>query len=113
LTIKSHHVHADSAIRVTKKNRYNHYRPYSPITGASGEREKIMSDGKSLKLHELTMLPLNPIRTLVQRWWWKRAESHYLICADVEQSRVREAQQNAAYFQKKAALARSQWMGKH
>jgi hypothetical protein len=72
-----------------------------------------MSDAKSLKLHELTMMPLNPIRLLVQRWWWKRAESHYLICADVEQERVREAQQNAAYFQKKAALARSQWMGKH
>ena len=31
----------------------------------------------------------------------------------IAQERVREAQQNAAYFQKKAALARSQWMGKH
>ena len=72
-----------------------------------------MSDAKSLKLHELTMLPLNPLRSLVLRWWWKRAESHYLICADVEQERVREAQQNAAYFQKKAALARSQWLGKN
>jgi hypothetical protein len=76
-------------------------------------REEIMSDVKSLKLHELTMLPLNPIKAMVRRWWWKRAESHYLICADVEQERMREAQQNAAYFQKKAALARSQWLGTH
>ena len=72
-----------------------------------------MSDAKSLKLHELTMLPLIPLRSLLLRWWWKRAESHYLICADVEQERVREAQQHAAYFQKKAALARSQWLGKN
>jgi hypothetical protein len=43
----------------------------------------------------------------VRRWWHERAEQHYLICADVEQQRAREAQMNVAYYQKRAALARS------
>jgi hypothetical protein len=109
LTIKLPCDRDDLPSNVTENNQDNHNRP----TTAGSSRGNIMSDAKSVKLHELTMMPLNPIRLLVQRWWWKRAESHYLICADVEQERVREAQQNAAYFQKKAALARSQWMGKH
>lgn len=43
----------------------------------------------------------------MKRWWHARRETHYLICADVEQQRAREAQLNVAYYQKKAALARS------
>jgi hypothetical protein len=74
-------------------------------------RELIMSDAKSFKLQELTMLSIHPLVSLVRKWWWSRAEAHYLICADVEQSRAREAQQNAAYYQKRAALARSQRLG--
>jgi hypothetical protein len=74
-------------------------------------RELIMSDAKTFKLQDLTMLTIHPVVTLVRKWWWSRAEAHYLICADVEQSRAREAQQNAAYYQKRAALARSQRVG--
>ncbi len=67
-----------------------------------------MSQAKDYKLQELTMLSLGPVLRQIRRWWLRRAEDHYLICADVEQKRVREAQQNVAYYQKQAALARSE-----
>lgn len=67
-----------------------------------------MSHSKDYKLQELTMLSLNPVLRQIRHWWLRRAEDHYLICADVEQKRVREAQQNVAYYQKQAALARSE-----
>ncbi|MDO8301250.1 hypothetical protein [Lacisediminimonas sp.] len=54
------------------------------------------------------MLSLSPVLRQIRHWWLRRAEDHYLICADVEQKRVREAQQNVAYYQKQAALARSE-----
>lgn len=44
---------------------------------------------------------------IVRRWWLARAERHYLLCADVEQARAREAHMNVAYYQKQAAMARS------
>lgn len=66
-----------------------------------------MSTVKEYKLQELTMLSISPVLRLVRNWWLRRAEDHYLICADVEQARAREAQQNVAYYQKRAALARS------
>jgi hypothetical protein len=66
-----------------------------------------MSNTKEYKLHELTMLSVNPVLRVIRHWWWRRAEDHYLLCADVEQARAREAQLNVAYYQKQAALARS------
>lgn len=66
-----------------------------------------MSRTKEYKMHELTMLSLNPVVSQIRKWWLRRAEDHYLICADVEQKRAREAQQNVAYYQKRAAMARS------
>jgi hypothetical protein len=66
-----------------------------------------VSQIKETKLHDLTMLSISPVLRVLRRWWWRRAERHYLICADIEQARVREAQQNLAYYQKRAALARS------
>lgn len=62
---------------------------------------------KEYKLQELTMLSITPILRVIRGWWLRRAEDHYLICADVEEARVREAQMNVAYYQKQAALARS------
>lgn len=44
----------------------------------------------------------------LRSWWLARAEQHYLICADTERARAREANMNAAYYQKKAAMARSE-----
>lgn len=67
-----------------------------------------MSQTRDYKLQELTMLSLSPVLRQIRHWWLRRAEDHYLICADVEQKRVREAQQNVAYYQKQAALARSE-----
>jgi hypothetical protein len=64
-------------------------------------------EGKEFKLQELTMLSIAPVIRNMQRWWLQRAERHYLICADVEEQRAREAQMNVAYYQKRAALARS------
>jgi hypothetical protein len=66
-----------------------------------------MTITKDFKLHELTMLSLAPILRTIHRWWLQRAEHHYLICADVEEQRAREAQMNVAYYQKQAALARA------
>jgi hypothetical protein len=62
---------------------------------------------KDFKLQELTMLSITPILRVIHHWWLQRAEKHYLICADVEERRAREAQMNVAYYQKRAALARS------
>lgn len=67
-----------------------------------------MAHTKDYKLQELTMLSLSPVLRQIRHWWLRRAEDHYLICADVEQKRAREAQQNVAYYQKRAAMARSE-----
>ncbi|MDB5988891.1 MAG: hypothetical protein JWQ10_294 [Herbaspirillum sp.] len=55
------------------------------------------------------LMNLSPARIVkaMRRWWLQRAEDHYLICADVESRRVKEAQSNVAHYQKRAALARS------
>lgn len=66
-----------------------------------------MSQSKEYKLQELTMLSLAPVLRQIRHWWLRRAEDHYLICADVESKRAREAQQNVAYYHKRAAMARS------
>jgi hypothetical protein len=66
-----------------------------------------MPDIKEYKLQDLTMLSISPILRSIRRWWLRRAEDHYLLCADVEQARAREAQMNVAYYQKRAAMARS------
>lgn len=62
---------------------------------------------KELRFQELAMLSVNPLLRNIQQWWLHRAERHFLICADVEEKRAREAQQNVAYYQKRAAIARS------
>lgn len=72
-----------------------------------GKSRLDISKSKEFKLQELAMLSLSPILRSIHHWWLLRAEQHYLICADVEQQRAREAQMNVAYYQKRAALARS------
>jgi hypothetical protein len=66
-----------------------------------------LSASREFRLQELAALSLAPIMRTIQNWWLQRAERHYLICADVEQQRAREAQMNVAYYQKRAAMARS------
>ena len=66
-----------------------------------------VSKSREFKFQQLAMMSISPIVRSIQHWWLQRAEQHYLICADVEQQRAREAQQNVAYYQKRAALARS------
>ncbi len=66
-----------------------------------------MSNMKEYKLQELTMLSIGPILRRIHHWWLQRTEDHYLLCADVEQARAREAHLNVAYYQKQAALVRS------
>ena len=55
----------------------------------------------------IVIIGLGSAKSGSHHWWLQRAERHYLICADVEQQRAREAQMNVAYYQKRAALARS------
>lgn len=43
----------------------------------------------------------------IRRWWSARLERHYLICAEIEAEKAKEAQANVAYYQKRAAIARS------
>jgi hypothetical protein len=64
-----------------------------------------------MKLQALTMLSLKPLLGRLRRWWLGRIEEHYLMCAAVEHARAREAEENEAYYQKRAALIRSslQW----
>lgn len=70
-----------------------------------------MANTKEYKLQDITMLSLGPILNGIRRWWLMRAERHYLICADVELTRAREAHMNVAYYQKRAAQARSARLG--
>lgn len=66
-------------------------------------------------MSNVTRLKLNPWNTLslrfwlrrARRWYHQRAEEHYLICAAVEHGRAREAEENEAYYQKRAAMARA------
>jgi hypothetical protein len=48
-----------------------------------------------------------PLFKNIRNWWLQRAERHYLICADVEARKAKEAMANQAYYQRRAALARS------
>lgn len=52
------------------------------------------------------LLPMMILKAFL-RWWHARAEQHYLMCACVEQQKAKEANRNAAYYQKQAAMARS------
>ena len=79
---------------------------HAPISHTAKPRFDI-STSKEFKLQELAMLSISPIVRSIHHWWLQRAERHYLICADVEQQRAREAQMNVAYYQKRAALARA------
>lgn len=60
-----------------------------------------------MTITELAGLSVDPVMRRIANWWLKCAERHYLICADVELQRAREAQMNFAYYQKRAAIARS------
>ena len=96
----------------TKQSRISHetsHESFSAILSHEGKRVRHFDRGQERKfrLHELAMLSITPIVRSIQHWWLQRAERHYLICADVELQRAREAQMNVAYYQKRAALARS------
>jgi hypothetical protein len=66
-----------------------------------------MSNPSEIKLTTLTMLSVRPLLRRLRHWWYRRAEEHYMICAAVEHARAREAEDNEAYYQKRAALART------
>ncbi len=66
-----------------------------------------MSNPSEIKLSALTSLSIRPLFRHLRHWWYRRTEEHYLICAAVEHARAREAEDNEAYYQKRAAMARS------
>ena len=66
-----------------------------------------MSETSEIKLQALTDLSIKPMTRKFRRWWLQRTEEHFLRCAAVEYERAREAEQNEAYYQKRAAMARS------
>lgn len=65
----------------------------------------------TITLPQIMALSLQRPAKAIRNWWLRRAEQHYLICADVELQRARETQANVAYYQRKAALARSARIG--
>ncbi len=65
------------------------------------------AETNDIKLHALTMLSVKPLLRRARRWWLEKAEEHYLRCAAIEHGRAREAEENEAYYQKRAAMARS------
>lgn len=74
----------------------------------SASKKDGVSRTKDFRLQErTTMFSIMSLFRIIHRWWLQRAERHYLICADVEEQRAREAQMNVAYYQKRAALVRS------
>lgn len=100
--------HPDSGSRAASGNR-NHdgARASQAAQSRPGKPRLDVFGSKEFKLQELAMLSLSPIIRSIHHWWLHRAEQHFLICADVEEQRAREAQMNVAYYQKRAALARS------
>lgn len=66
-----------------------------------------MAEITDIKFQALTLLSIKPMLRNLRLWWFRRSEEHYLICAAVEHERAREAEENEAYYQKRAALARS------
>lgn len=67
-----------------------------------------MSNPSDIKLSALTMLSMRPVLRRMRHWWYSRAEEHYMICAAVEHARAREAEDNEAYYQIRAAMARAE-----
>jgi hypothetical protein len=67
-----------------------------------------MAETSEIKLQALTDLSIKPITQKLRHWWLLRSEEHFLRCAEVEYERAREAEQNEAYYQKRAAMARSE-----
>lgn len=66
-----------------------------------------MAEITGIKFHTLTLLTVKPLFRNLSHWWLRRSEEHFLICAAVEHERAREAEDNEAYYQKRAAMARS------
>ncbi|MEK0434666.1 MAG: hypothetical protein RL369_715 [Pseudomonadota bacterium] len=66
-----------------------------------------MQNAAGLKLNLLSTLSLRFGIRSARRWYYRRAEEQYLICAAVEHARAREAEENEAYYQKRAAMARA------
>ncbi len=66
-----------------------------------------MAEITDIKFQALTMLSVKPMLQKLRQWWLRRTEEHFLICAAVEHERACEAEENEAYYQKRAAMARS------
>lgn len=66
-----------------------------------------MADTTEIKFEALTQLSVKPLLRNLHHWWLRRSEEHFLICAAVEHERAREAEENEAYYQKRAAMTRS------
>jgi len=93
--------------RTKNSSRQNSADSAARVAARAGQAGFELSAPKEFNLQELALLSITPIVRSIHRWWLHRAERHYMICADVEQQRAREAQMNVAYYQKRAALARS------
>lgn len=62
---------------------------------------------KTMNLKELLHLAPAPYWRAFRRWYYRKAEQHYLMSAQIEEQKAREHSKNVAYYQKLAVLARS------
>lgn len=103
-----HHTgHPESSAKAASGSRGSEANRTSSMKSRSSASYAGINATKDMRLQDLAMISLSPILRSIHHWWLQRAERHYLICADVEEQRAREAQMNVAYYQKRAALARS------
>jgi len=102
------HRHVDVAAQGESEHLIQSMRAHSlDINARVARAQAAAGNNRDVKLQDLTMLSISPILRSLHNWWLQRAERHFLICADVELQRMREAQMNIAYYQKRAAMARS------
>lgn len=56
---------------------------------------------------QLFLLSLLPIQQRVLSWFYGMLHQHYAVCAEVEREKAKDAHANAAYYDRKAVIARS------
>lgn len=62
---------------------------------------------KTMSLKELLALQLDNVTKPIKRWYLLKWEEHYTMCAETEDRKAKEANQNAAHYQMQAALIRT------
>ncbi len=66
-----------------------------------------MKHGCEINLRTLLGLCVARPRLAIKRWWLTKLEHHYLICAEVERAKEKQARTDARYYEMRAVLTRA------